>query len=182
MGDSLREQLLKAGLVNEQQAKRAEQQLQRAQHARPQVPKPQRAALSKQELAAQQAQAAKAARDLELNRRQQEKADKRARHAQIKQLVEEHRLAKPETEESFNFVDGSKIRKIRADAVLRERVKVGELAIVRCEGRYELVPSAIAERIRERDARAVIAFNVTQQAETLEDDYREFAVPDDLMW
>ncbi len=55
--------------------------------------------------------------------------------------------------------------------------------LVRCEGRYELVPPVIAEKIRERDARAVVTHSPpAATAEVIDEAYKDFVVPDDLMW
>ena len=131
---------------------------------------------SRAELAAQQAQLAKAARDQELSRRQKEQADKKARHAQIEQLIEQNRLPRAQTDERYNFVDGNKVRRIPADHSVRERLSRGEIAIVRRNGGYELVPAETAARIRERDERAVIGCGVAHDAVTTD------GVPEDLMW
>jgi uncharacterized protein YaiL (DUF2058 family) len=205
MSMSLRDQLLQAGLVSEKQAREAERQQQQQQQGRQRLPKPQRAAPSAQELAARKAQQAKAARDAQLNRQQHDKAERKARQAQIRQLIEQNRLPKPEADQYYNFVDGRKIRRIAADAALRERLARGEIAIVRYDAGYQWVPAATAARIRERDARAVVADGVSgaamapgaaaadATAETaaagaagatagLDDGYQAFVVPDDLIW
>ena len=182
MSVSLRDQLLQAGLVNEKQAKEAERQQQQQQQGRQRLPKQQRGLASEQELAARQAQQAKTARDQELNRQKQQQADKKARLAQIRQLVEQSRLPKVDSDEFYNFVDGNKIRRIAADASMRERLGRGEIAIVRYDGGYEWVPAAAAARIRERDERAVVADGVAAESAHTEDVYQAFVVPDDLMW
>ena len=75
MSSSLRDQLIAAGLVSQKQAKEASQQQARQFKARA-MP------TTADKLSAQAAaQAAKAARDQELSRRQQEKAQRRARRA-----------------------------------------------------------------------------------------------------
>jgi uncharacterized protein YaiL (DUF2058 family) len=177
MSISLRDQLLQAGLVNEKQAKEAERQLRQQQRERQQLPKEKRATASDAELASQRAHLAKTARDQELSRQQKEQADKRARHAQIEQLIQQNRLPRPQTDERYNFVDGSRIASISADRLVRGRLSRGEIAIVRRNGRYELVPAEIAARIRERDECAVIGRNVAHDTAAPPDD-----VPDDLMW
>ncbi len=181
---SLRDQLLKAGLVNEQQVKDAERQAQRKQYqGQKQQPRAQRSGPTPQELAAQKQAEAKATRDQELNRKQQEKAQRKALYAQIRELVTQNRIVRPDVEETYNFIDGGKVRRIRADAALRERIARGEVMLVRCEGRYELVPPAIAGKIRERDARAVVAPSQPAAAvEVVDEAYKDFVVPDDLMW
>lgn len=171
---SLRDQLLKAGLINKKQANEAERQLQRQER---QPSKRKQAGV--EPLVSQPAPATKAARDQELNRRLHEKAEKKARLAQIKQLIDQNRLP-TEGDEFYNFVDGAKIRRIPVNASIRIRLGRGELAIVRHDGRYDLVPAAIATRIRERDEFAFIAAGGNASASSREDP--EFSVPDDLMW
>ena len=181
---SLRDQLLQAGLVNEQQVKEAERQAQRRQYqGQKQQPREQRNGPSPAEIAARKQAEAKAARDQELNRKQQEKAQRKALYAQIRELVSENRITRPDVEETYNFIDGGKVRRIRADAPLRERIARGEVMLVRCEGRYELVLPEIAAKIRERDARAVVAQGqAAASPEVVDEAYKDFVVPDDLMW
>ena len=181
---SLRDQLLQAGLVNEEQVRNAERQAQRKQYqGQKQQPRAKRNGPSPQEIAATRQAAAKAARDQELNRKQQEKAQRKALYAQIRELVSQNRITRPEAEETYNFIDGGKVRRIRADAALRERITRGDVMLVRCEGRYELVLPTIAEKIRERDPRAVVAHGqAAATPEVVDEAYKDFVVPDDLMW
>ena len=181
MSHSLRDQLLKAGLVTEKQARQAEQQARVDQRRQPKPPKG--APPARSDAAAEQARAAKQARDQELNRRQQEKAEARARAAQVRQLIEQFRLPRVESDDYFNFQDGGKIRRIPVDAELRRRILNRELAIVGCDGHYALVPPEAAERIRERDPRAVVALPEEKAGTPADDDpYKDFVVPDDLTW
>jgi hypothetical protein len=174
MSMSLRDQLLAAGLVTKKQVQQTSQQ----KHQKKNQP----GRVDEQKLAAEQARAAKIARDQELNRQQQEKAEKKARSMQVKQLVEQNRLPKVQSFEFYNFVDGKKIRAVEVDAPMRERLSRGELAIVRHEGHYAVVPAAIADRIRERDERAVIPHNVAKTTVDPDDPYKDYVVPDDLIW
>jgi uncharacterized protein YaiL (DUF2058 family) len=130
------------------------------------------------------AQSAKVARDLALNKKQQEKAEKKARAAQIKQLIEQNRVVRGETDERYNFVVDGRVRFIAANADVRRGVTSGALCIVRHDGVFDVVPAAIAQRIRERDARAVVdaAAGTTGDTPPVDDAYKDFAVPDDLMW
>jgi uncharacterized protein YaiL (DUF2058 family) len=117
-----------------------------------------------------------------LNRKQQEKAEKKARLAQIKQLIEQNRLPTVENGEYYNFVDGSKVRRIVVNTSIRDRLCRGEIAIVRHQGRYDLVPTAIATRIRERDEGALIDSGVGKESASADEAYAGFPVPDDLIW
>jgi uncharacterized protein len=179
MSTSLRDQMLKAGLINKKQANEAERQQQRQER---QPPKHKPVAPDERAIAPRIAQSAKVARDQALNRQQQEKAAKKARAAQIKQLIEQNRLPPIGDGEPYNFVDGTKIRRIGVNAPLRDRLGCGEIVIVRHEGNYELVPAAIATRIRERDEHAFIVSGTAKASADTEDEYPGFKVPDDLIW
>ncbi|HEU4653989.1 MAG TPA: DUF2058 domain-containing protein [Steroidobacteraceae bacterium] len=174
MSLSLREQLLAAGLGNKKQAKQAEQEERRRARDK------ERAAA--EEKRAAEARAAKAARDLELNRQKEEKAARKARHAEIKQLIEQHRLPKLETDDYFNFIDRAKVRRICVDADRRKKLMAGELRIVRCEGKYDVVAPDIAQRIGERHAQALISLESKTDQPAPDDPYKDFVVPDDLIW
>ncbi|MBB2895240.1 MULTISPECIES: DUF2058 domain-containing protein [Pseudomonas] len=179
MSMSLRDQLLKAGLVNEKQAKQAVKQKQkqtRMEH-RGQTEKDR-----SQELAVQQAQAEKLAKDQELNRAQEDKKKRKAEQAQIKQLIETSRLPKLSTEDYYNFVDDKKVKRLSVNVMMRDKLSKGSLAIVRYEGRYEVVPRATAERIQERDPKRVVLLNVQSGEPDPDDPYAAYQVPDDLMW
>jgi uncharacterized protein YaiL (DUF2058 family) len=178
MSLSLREQLLAAGLGTKKQAKQAEAQ------ERQQRYKDQGAAqAAERERAAQQAKAAKTARDQELNRQREIAAEKKALAAQIKQLIEQNRLPKVESDDYFNFIHRQKVRRIAVDADLRARIMNGQVVLVRCEGKYEMVLAEIAAKIRERDGRALVELPRADAAQTDENDpYKDFVVPDDLKW
>jgi uncharacterized protein len=183
-GLSLRDQLLQAGLVSEKQVKQAEQSQKRQDFSdRKHVGKKDRNFREEQRQAELQKQAAaKAAKDAELNRKREEKAAAKARWAEIRQLVEQNRIARPESDDYFNFVINGKVGRIAVDAPLRERIVRGEIVIVRCDGRYELVPAETGERIREREPRTVVNTADKPESAPVDDAYKDFVVPDDLVW
>jgi uncharacterized protein len=185
MSDSLRDQLLKAGLVTKNKVKNANQaDEQRRRHVNhgaklpaPDVPPG----------ATQHAKAQKAARDLELNRRQQEKARRRALRAQVEQLIEQARLPRLETDIYYSFIDGGKVCRLSVDAQRREEICAGKLVIVRYRGFHEVVPAEAAQRIRERDESALVVRDQEKRDEDKktapeDDPYKDFVVPDDLTW
>lgn len=186
MSMSLRDQLLAAGLGTKKQAKEASQA--RKAPSRHQPPP-----ISPEKLAANKAQAAKNARDQELNRRQQEKAAAKARRAEVKQLIEQHRLPPVQSEEFFNFADGNRLARLAVTPAMREQLIGGTIVIVRYEGHYAVVPEAAAARIRERDEFAIVAQGTETAAPKAasgtkattpeqDDPYKDFVVPDDLVW
>lgn len=180
MNTSLRDQLLAAGLITEdkiRQASQADEQRRRQQKNRgksaPKVAPP---------APTQQAQAKKKAYDQELNRRQQEKMQRRALRAQIEQLVEQARLPRLESDDYYSFVDAGKIRRLAVDLQRREKIIGGELAVVRYKHYHEVVPAQTAERIHELDQHAVVTRATQQHSAAADDPYKDFVVPDDLTW
>jgi uncharacterized protein YaiL (DUF2058 family) len=179
---SLRDQLLKVGLVDEKQIKKAskdkrKQDKQRrkgkTQTSKHDTSPPQQPALAK-----------KIERDRALNRQLQAQAERKAVAAQIKQLIETNRLPKNDGDVPFNFTDNNKIKRIYISEAVRKQLSRGTLAIVRLDGRYELVPSTVVEKIRLRDEKCVILCNEPQvnSADNSDDPYASYRVPDDLLW
>jgi uncharacterized protein YaiL (DUF2058 family) len=181
MSMSLREQLLAAGFGKKKAPEKRHPERQAPPHAERKAQEQQRVAQAQAAQAARET--AKAARAQALQQRRQEEADRKERWTQIKQLIEQHRLPKVETDEYFNFVARGKVRRLAVDAQLRERIISGELVIVRCEGKHDVVPRDIGERIRGYDARAVISLQDSPSDAPSEDDpYKDYVVPDDLKW
>jgi uncharacterized protein YaiL (DUF2058 family) len=176
---SLRDQLLAAGLGTKKQAKHAEHQERQQRHKERDKAD---ALTAERQRAAQQAQAAKAARDQELNRQRQIAAANKERAAQIKQMIEQNRLPKVESDDYFNFIHRQKVRRIAVDEGLRARIMSGAVVLVRLEGKYEMIPAETAEKIRERDARQLVELPKENDQPTEDDPYNKFVVPDDLKW
>ena len=178
-GISLRDQLLKAGLANQKQAKQVGKEKQKEQRL---VHKGQAQVDDSQKRAAQEALAEKVKRDQELNRQQQEKVEQKARTAQVKQLIEASRLPKLTTEDYYNFVDDKKVKRISVNALVRNKLSSGSLAIVHHGGGYEIIPREAALKIQERDPRRIVLLNTPTEAPDADDPYAAYQVPDDLMW
>src|SRR5215469_2490153 len=150
MSMSLRDQLLAAGLGTKKQAKEATQAKKPPSRHQPPAP------ISPEKLAANKAETAKNARDQELNRRQQEKAAAKARRAEVKQLIEQHRLPPVQGDEYFNFADGNRLARLAVTPAMRDQLIKGTIVIVRYEGHYAVIPQSAVLRIRERDEHAVV--------------------------
>ena len=174
---TLRDQLLKAGLVDKKQVHKAEKQSRKQRRAPA-------AAVNAEQQAARQAQAAKAARDQELNRRNVAKAEARARAAQARQLIEQNRLPESDSETWYAFQDGTHVKRIRVDDEQRRQLSRGELEIARLGKSFALLPTAAAERVRERDPQAIVERQIAADSTPHDEDdpYKGFEVPDDLVW
>jgi uncharacterized protein YaiL (DUF2058 family) len=179
MSISLRDQLLKAGLVNQKQVKQVSknQQKQKRLEQKGQVEVD-----DTQQRLAQEAMAEKVKRDQELNRQQQEKAEQKARAAQVKQLIEVSRLPKLTTEDYYNFVDDKKVKRLSVNTLMRAKLSSGSLAIVHHNGGYEVIPREAAVKIQERAPERIVLLNVVTEEPDADDPYAAYVIPDDLMW
>lgn len=177
MGNSLQDQLLKAGLIDAKQAKKAKTGKPPKKKKKGQQPQ-----LSESARAAREAQAQKAARDRELEQQRKADAERKARQAQVRQLIEQHRLDREGADIDYHFTDDSKVVRIAVTAAQQAQLVKGKLDIVRLGGSYELVPTDVAARIAERDAGCVMPRNTSDESSDPDDPYADFKVPDDLMW
>lgn len=176
MGNSFGDQLLKAGLVKRDQLNQAKKTKYKQQKQK-KKPEPDEA-----ERAARQAAAEKAAHDRELNQRQKEQVERKAVQAQVRQLVESNRVPRNDGELGYNFQDGTVIKTIYVPEAVRDKLARGQLAIVRFDDGYEVIPSEVAEKIMLRDNTCIVG-HTTNAAEHRDDDpYADYQVPDDLMW
>lgn len=177
---SLQEQLLQSGLVSSAKAKtvkteqRKKNQQQRKNNA---------AASDEAKLLAQQAQAEKAEKARELNlKRNQEEAQKQLA-AQVKQLLDLHRIDEDPNGEPYHFTDQNKVKTVYIDETARQQLVEGRAAIVKCNNGYALVSLEGAEKIKTRSPHSIVLFNQKPDANSSQDDpYAAFQVPDDLMW
>lgn len=180
MGNPFQDQLLKAGVVTKQQVKKA-------QSASNKKKKEQRAkkhhVVDEEKLQALQAAKEKAAHDKALNQRKQEQARQKAISIEIDQLIKNNAIKRgDECEIVYNFEHRKKVNRIYLDAEMKKKVIDGVLGIARIDGRYELVPRSIAEKIQKRNDKRVILFEKEEVVIDENDPYAEFQVPDDLVW
>ncbi|AGA90726.1 hypothetical protein Thimo_1961 [Thioflavicoccus mobilis 8321] len=178
VGNSLQEQLLKAGLVDEQKLKQARSDKRKKGKAAPKGA----AHVDPAREQARRAQAEKAKRDRELNRQHQEATRRKALDNELRELIHAHRLSRDGGEVAFNFTDGSTLKRLYLRREQQQQVVDGNLAVVRQDTFYELIPAAIAERVAARQPERIIVFNKPGTESGEDDDYAEFKVPDDLMW
>jgi hypothetical protein len=182
MRTTLQDQLLKAGLVDEKSIKQAKKE-QKSQQQK--VAKNQRhLETDESKLLAQKAMAEKAERDRVLNQQHNEQMLQRAIAAQIRQMIENNRQPR-KGDVAYNFVDDKRVKKILVSQAMIDQIERGQLAIVRLDQSYELIPARVAEKIRERDSACVVVCNEPakrQDGQQDDDPYAAFVIPDDLMW
>ena len=182
MAGSLKDQLLKAGLTDEKKARKLEKE------KRKQVKVARSSGVDlvdEAKEAARKALAENAERDRALNQAMNSKAERKAINAQIKQLIESNKLTIGKGDVGFNFTDGKKVKKIHVSAMEQKQLSAGRLAIVKQGDKYEVVPWPVAEKIAERDSARVIDCTDSSEPELNEEEqdwYKDYEIPDDLMW
>lgn len=197
MAGSLRDQFLNAGLVNTKQAKKAQHEARKANKGKGATggqgqgkgssPAPQVAAQDRE-------RQAKADRDRALNAELAQLRRTREIEAQVRQLIERHRIAYEEGDARFSFTDAeqSVVRTLALTEVVRGQVIAGEIAIVGVGSEAALVPAEIARRIQERGPGFVKNWAAGRgedggrednpPADDADDPYAKYVVPDDLVW
>ena len=179
MSNPFQDQLLKAGLVTKKQVQKVQQDKKRKnkqQHAKGEK------AVDESRIKAQQAAQKKAERDRELNRNKEQQARQKAISSEINQLITDNCLARDEScDIVYNFEHNKKVKRIYVDDEMKQKIIQGTLGIARIEGRYELVPKTIAEKIQQRNAKRIVIFEAEEKVDE-GDPYAEHKIPDDLVW
>lgn len=177
----LQEQLLKAGLVKKSKVAEVAREQNKARHSKASVP-------SEIQLEAERSRAEKVERDRALAAESKAQARVAELRAQARQIVEDRKVPRSGDSEYRFSVDGA-IRTLLVTQDLRAKLSSGALVIVRLDERFELLPRAAADKVRERDAGMIVLdhgrhANTEPSATTSEDDayYAQFKVPDDLIW
>lgn len=186
MSLSLQEQLLKAGLSDKKQA----QKINKDKRKKNKVARTQKkVVVDEAKLNVEQQLAEKKAKDQALSAAAKEEAEKKAIVYQIKQLVSMNKIKDIQGENTFNFTDGSIIKRIMVSNRIQSLLQAGKLAIAKEGEEYAVIPMVAAEKILERDVNDTVVYSAdnsnNNEANTdSEDDdwYADFQVPDDLMW
>ena len=181
MGNSLIDQMKKAGLVNKSKASKAKHD--QYKNKKQKVKKGSAVELDEAKLLAQKAQAEKSERDRQINLKNKEEAERKAVVAQIIQLIETNRVADRDGEIVYNFTDDKVVKRLFVSEKIYQHLMSAKLSIVKLADGYELVPKAVAEKIKQRDAKCIIKNDETiEQVEGEDDPYADYKIPDDLIW
>jgi uncharacterized protein len=189
MSGSLKDQLLKAGLVTPDRARKVERQAKAEKRARrggKAAPAEPSATAAARERAAQ-LKREKAEHDRAHAKAANEKATAKAQRAEIKQIIlqnDQRVKTMNDDDVAYNFVHGKRVKRIYVPAAQREQISNGSLVIVNNDGHYHLLSKETAEKIRARDPKRIIVAHSDKAPEAGSDDeyYARFQVPDDLDW
>jgi uncharacterized protein YaiL (DUF2058 family) len=171
---SLQEQLLQAGLTNEKKAKRAKKASKKTRDMKREV-----------KAATDEKRTSQLAKDKELNEQIKQQAMAKAVQAQIKQLIEMNMLDVSRGNVTYNFTDGTAVKKLTVPGDIQRQLANGLLSIVNFhngkEDDYAVIPSVVAGKIAMRDDSVLVSQNEIQEVEE-DDPYADYVIPDDLMW
>lgn len=177
---SLQDQLLKAGLIDKKKAKQVNKDKRKQDNV---ARRSADGVVDEVKVQAELARQQKAEHDRELNRKRNEEQQQKAVAAQIRQLIENHRQPKGDGEQEYHFTDNKFIKKIRVSGLVLQQINRGQLVVARLGDNYELVPKVVADKIAQRDEKAIILLAKPVETSLDEDDpYKDYVIPDDLMW
>ncbi|CAK0761583.1 DUF2058 domain-containing protein [Gammaproteobacteria bacterium] len=185
MGNSLRDALTKAGVVNSAQAKvsaqQAKKQTRQELHTKRTGAPPVR---NEAALAATKAQEEKLARDREMNREREAAIAAKAARAQARQMLRERMQNDESADLTFNFVEGGHIRHIYVTAPQRVDLEKGRLSVVALVDRHYLVPTEVADKVQTLIPEIFVYRPASEVTQVIPEDdpYAAYQIPDDLMW
>jgi uncharacterized protein YaiL (DUF2058 family) len=190
MSQSVREQLLKLGLVDERKVSDAKREqragAKKAKKARKSLGKEAARAAVPPDTARVRAEAAlkaRAERDKEAARKKRLNEERSALKAQVTQIIDRRREPRAKGEIPYNFVHGKKVKRIYVTQELLDGLSAGHMGVVRAGERFEVVRREVFERLAEIDPTAAVSLHPVRQEATAEDDpYADKPIPDDLMW
>jgi uncharacterized protein YaiL (DUF2058 family) len=152
MGTSFKDQLLKAGVVNKKQVKKAnhEKNANRKKNKGKKSAPPEINKTLQEKLAREKA-------NKELNQQRNQEKQKLEDLAQIRQLIETNRLKqRNDYDDPYYFTVGKKIKKLYVNEEIANKLSLGQLEIVKLDDRFEIVPDKVAKQIAKRDPDALI--------------------------
>jgi uncharacterized protein len=184
MGDSLFDQLKKAKLANKSQVHKARvEKHQQVKDQRQKKDKP----VNETAQAIEQARLEKLERDRQLNAELQAKTARKELTGQIKQIINTHRQSKGvaaggDEGVTYNFAEDNKVKTILVSKKVQQQLSRGQLAIIKFNDGYELIPNIVANKIQASDPDWFITRNAPVETAGEDDPYKDYKIPDDLMW
>lgn len=184
MRNPLQDQLLKAGLAKKSKLAQVVREQNKQRHAKGAT------SADADKVDAAQLHTERAERDRVLAAERNAQARVRETHAQVRQIIDSHKLPRA-GEITYAFEDAGSIKRILVDASQRALLAKGAFVVVRDGDGYALLARAAADKVLEREPTAIVldhgrsdGADATPQDDAGDDDvfYDRFRVPDDLIW
>ena len=192
MGNSLRDELLKVGLVSEQRREKSRRSKRtRAGSAKKHKKSPaqsdgeQPITSSRHVLRDNQRRTARFLRDSTLDGGSVAESAKKALRRKIQELVETGRLNHPEADIAYSFVKGKRIKRIYVTEEQRTQLTAGAIVIAALDGDHHLLPLPVAEQLLALAPQTVVCGGAEGDgsgAASSEAGNHEHPVPDDVSW
>jgi uncharacterized protein YaiL (DUF2058 family) len=184
MGNSLRDELLKAGLVSEERlekprhAKRAKAGPGKKHKASPAPPPSEpSAAAPRHVLRENQRRTARFVRDSTLGAGSVAESAKKALRRKIQEHVEKERLNDAHADVAYHFIKGKRIKRIYVTQAQRADLGTGAIVVAALDGNHHLMSQSAAAELLALAPHTVVCSGASSGAES-----EEHPVPDDIVW
>ncbi len=189
MGNSLRDELLKVGLVSEQRREKPRRpERTRAGSGKKRKSSPARSngeqsiASSRHVLRENQRRTARFLRDSTLAGGSLAESAEKALRRKIQELVQSGRLNHPQAEVAYNFVKGKRIKRIYVTQEQRAQLTAGAVVIAVLDGDHHLLPRPLADQLLALAPQTVVCGGAEGDGRPSEVDGDQHPVPDDITW
>ncbi len=162
MGLSLQEQLLKAGVVDKKQVKKAEHE-KKIQNKKKKKGGAPTTDSSKARLQQQLAEQAK--QHQKLNAEQNQQRQRKADQAAAKQLIKSSQIPLEEGDEVYRYVAAGKIKQICVNQDIADKLSTGKLGLAMGDKDVVLIPAETVLKVIKRDENSILLYNDPAQVE-----------------
>lgn len=178
---SLQEQLLKAGLADEKNAKKIRKEKKKTNKA---VRKGQAQADTQLQDSIKAQKAEQIRLDNERNRKIQAEIELKSEHGKVKQMIQQLHIRDVEGEVKFNYVLANKVKSLLVNQATYNALTKGQIGLCSLDEKAYIMPSVAIDKIRQVDEAYVLVLNEATAIEEgdADDPYADFQIPDDLMW
>ncbi len=176
---SLQDQLLKAGLVNKQQAVQVKsakkKNAKKARKGQGEVD------LSKVQVAEQRQ--AQQERDRLLAEQQKSQRIAKELDASVWQMLNQFRIQQIQGDVAYNFSFENKVKKLNVTSRIQADLASGRLTLCSMKNEFFVLTAKAAEKIASKKPEVIVVNNKLKDDAPEEDDpYAAYQIPDDLMW
>ena len=186
MGNSLRDELLKVGLVSEERpekprrARRGKKRPAKKRERTPaQVPEDQSTAAARHVLRENQRRTARFVRDTTLGGASVAESAKKALRRKIEALIQDERRNHDKAEIPYNFIKGKRVKRVYVTEPQRGELTDGKLVIAALDGNHHLLTPEAGQRLLALAPQTVLCSGAEADPDTVDD---EHPVPDDITW
>ena len=189
MGNSLRDELLKVGLVSAERSEEPRRPKRRKAGSgkkRRQPPAPsngeQPIASSRHVLRENQRRTARFLRDSALGGGTVAESAKKALRRKIQELIQRERLNQAQASVPYDFVKGRRIKRIYVTVDQRAQLTASTIVIAALDGNHHLLPRSVAEQLLALAPQTVVCGGAEGDGRPSEVDGDQHPVPDDITW